>query len=84
MEILETEEIPWEPRKELLEEVLDFIRMDNSGFSDMLTDVADAMCRTREEKVYLADSLSQSKGYYGNWASEILLHHVGSKLYESL
>ena len=70
-ELLETEEIPWEPRKELLEEVLDFIRMDNSGFSDMLTDVADAMCRTREEKVYLADFLSQSKGYYGNWASEI-------------
>ena len=43
-ELLETEEIPWEPRKELLEEGLDFIRMDNSGFSDMLTDLADAMC----------------------------------------
>lgn len=71
MELLETEEIPWEPRKELLEEVLDFIRMDNSGFSDMLTDVVRSMCRTKEEKIYLADLLSQSKGYYGNWASEI-------------
>ena len=72
MEILETEEIPWEPRKEMLEEVLDFVRMDNSGFSDMLTDVADSMCRTKEEKVYLADWLSQgSSSYYGNWASEI-------------
>ena len=70
-ELLETEEIPWEPRKELLEEVLDFIRMDNSGFSDMLTDVVRSMCRTKEEKIYLADLLSQSKGYYGNWASEI-------------
>ena len=68
-ELLETEEIPWEPRKELLEEVLDFIRMDNSGFSDMLTDVVRSMCRTKEEKIYLADLLSQSKGYYGNWAS---------------
>ena len=72
MEILETEEIPWEPRKEMLEEVLDFVRMDNSGFSDMLTDVADSMCRTKEEKVYLADWLSQgSSSDYGNWASEI-------------
>ena len=70
-ELLETEEIPWEPRKELLEEVLDFIRMDKSGFSDMLTDVVRSMCRTKEEKIYLADLLSQSKGYYGNWASEI-------------
>lgn len=51
MELLETEEIPWEPRKELLEEVLEYIPMDNSGFYDMLTDVADAMCRTKEEKV---------------------------------
>lgn len=72
MEILETEEIPWEPRKEMLEEVLDFVGSDNSGFSDMLTDVADSLCRTKEEKVYLADWLSQgSSSCYGNWASEI-------------
>ena len=72
MELLETEEIPWEPRKELLEEVLDFVGRDNSGLSDMLTDVADSLCRTKEEKVYLADWLSQgSSSCYGNWASEI-------------
>ena len=72
MEILETEEIPWEPRREMLEEVLDFVRMDNSGFSDMLTDVVDSMCQTKEEKVYLADLLSQgSSSFYGDWASEI-------------
>lgn len=71
-EILETEEIPWEPRRKMLEEVLDFVRMDNGGFYDMLTDVVDSMCQTKEEKVYLADLLSQgSSPYYGDWASEI-------------
>lgn len=70
-EILETEEIPWEPRRELLEEVLDFVRMDNSGFSDTLMDVASSLCRTKEEKIYLADYLSQSASYYGDLAAEI-------------
>ena len=36
MEILETEEIPWEPRREMLEEVLDFTPLNNTSLYSAL------------------------------------------------
>ncbi len=65
-------EIPWTVRKEVLDEILEEVASDNSGLTDVLVDVASRMCRTREEKIYLADFLADyGNSFYKSYASEI-------------
>lgn len=70
--LLGRHEIPWTVRKEILDEVLEEVASDNSGLTDVLVDVASRMCRTKEEKIYLADFLADyGNSFYKNYASEI-------------
>lgn len=72
--LLENNEISWEVRREVLDEMLCFVASDNSGFTDCLVDIALVLCRTKEEHLYLADFLN-NKGntYYRNLAADIYL-----------
>lgn len=65
MDLIEAHELSWEYRKDILDEVLEQFSCDNSGFTDLLADVAEVLCRSDEEMEYLADFYS-SKGnsYY--------------------
>lgn len=46
--------------------------MGNSGFDDILMDVADSFCKSNEEKRYLADALAKGgSGYYKGVAASI-------------
>ena len=62
-EILESEEVAWELRREILDDVLSFIYVDNSGLIDILTDVAYALCKTKAENIYLADQMSEKETF---------------------
>jgi len=53
---LDSDKIQRETRQEILEEVLPFIKSENSGMVDELYDIAYAACRTRDERLYLAQS----------------------------
>ncbi len=73
-ELLENNEISWEVRQEVLDEMLYFVASDNSGFTDGLVDIAFVLCRTKEEYLYLADFLnSKGNSYYRNLAADIYL-----------
>lgn len=82
IELLHSQKIPWETRREILEEVLGYVRSDNSGFSDTLMEVASSMCGTKEEKLYLADQFSQDRdSYYGQLALGIYRDYGEDKKY---
>ena len=70
----ENDDISWECRQTVLDEVLGLVASDNSGFTDELMDLAFSMCRTREENLYLADYLSKyANSYYRKVAADIYL-----------
>ena len=62
--LLKDHEVSWTARRQMLDEMLAFIASDNSGFTDCLADVAFAMCKGREENIYLADFLIQKGNSY--------------------
>ena len=56
--------------------MLDFVASDNSGFTDSLVDAAMEMCVAKEEKIYLADCLSdRGNFYYRGLAANIYLEN---------
>lgn len=64
--------ITWEVRKEILDELLECVAEDNSGFTDYIVDLALNMCYAKEEVIYLADFLIvHGNSYYKNLASSI-------------
>lgn len=72
--LLEDNEVSWSVRKEILEQMLDFVASDNSGFTDYLMDIADIMCKNKQEKMYLADFLVKyANSYYQGLAANIYL-----------
>lgn len=75
-ELLEDAEISWTIRKEILDQMLNFVKLDNSGFADPLMDVAFVMCKNKQENIYLADFLIENAShYYQGIASEIYLEN---------
>ena len=76
IKLLEENEVPWIVRKEILDQMLDFIASDNSGFTDYLMDIALIMCKSKQENIYLADFLSKNANfYYKRLAAKIYLEN---------
>lgn len=66
-EKLKTKNIPSESRRELLEEVLPYIKSGNAGMDDSLYEVAHASCRDDDDRRHLAGRLESLKE---KWAGE--------------
>lgn len=65
-------DISWLVRKEVLDELLEQIAEDNSGFTDYMVDLTVKLCYSKEERLYLADFLSMNgSSYYKEFASRI-------------
>lgn len=59
--LMEDNEVSWSVRKEILDQMLDFVESDNSGFTDYLMDIALIMCKSKQENLYLADFLTENR-----------------------
>lgn len=71
-EIIKKQDISWDIRKKILDEMLKEFFVGNSGFDDLLIDVANSFCKTKDEKRYLADALKEgSNSYYRNYSAMI-------------
>ncbi len=71
-EIVKSHDISWEKRVVILDEMLEEFFAGNSGFDDILIQVAESFCLKNEEKRYLADALSGGcSGYYRGNAAQI-------------
>lgn len=52
--------------------MLEEFNIGNSGFDDLLIDIASSLCKTKEEKRYLADALAGGNSdYYRGYAANI-------------
>lgn len=52
--------------------MLEEFNIGNSGYDDLLIDIAFSLCKTKEEKRYLADALAGGKNdYYRGYAANI-------------
>lgn len=72
--LLEDNEVSWIVRKEILDQMLDFVASDNSSFTDYLMDIAGIMCTNKQENIYLADFLiKNANSYYQGMAARIYL-----------
>ncbi len=71
-EIVQEHDISWESRGSILDEMLEEFNIGNSGFDDILIDVASSFCKSREEKIYFADALAKgNNSYYRDYAAHI-------------
>lgn len=71
-EIVRENEISWDIRLSVLDEMLAEFYTGNSGFDDMLIEVAESFCKGDAEKRYLADALVQgTSSYYKNYGASI-------------
>lgn len=74
--LMEDNEVSWSVRKEILDQMLDFVESDNSGFTDYLMDIAVLMCKSKQENLYLADFLTEkANSYYRGVAARIYLEN---------
>ncbi len=72
--LIEESEVSWVVRKEILDQLLELVASDNSGFTDYLMDIAFVMCKTKGENLYLANFLDKNAGsYYKDVAARIYL-----------
>lgn len=70
-------DISWVVRKELLDELLEQIAEENSGFTDYMVDLAVKMCYSKEEKIYLADFLIVHGSFYYKAFASTIYREVG-------
>lgn len=71
-EIVNKNDISWKVRAAILDEMLEEFNIGNSGFDDLLIDVASSFCISEQEKRYLADKLADGNSdYYRNYAADI-------------
>lgn len=71
-EIVTEYDISWELRKVILDETLEELNIGNSGFDDILMEVAESLCQNEEENRYLADVLARGRdSYYKGYAATI-------------
>ena len=76
VELLENNATSWEIRKSVLDEMLEFVASDNSGFTDYLMDIALIMCTNKEEDMYLAEYIEKyGNFYYKRMAERIFLNN---------
>ncbi|MDO4765373.1 MAG: hypothetical protein Q4A29_04895 [Eubacteriales bacterium] len=74
IELIENNTLPWPVRKSLLDDIIDWIYSDNSGFSDYLIDLIFLLCVKKQEKKYMADLLSKARNsYYKDMAANTYL-----------
>lgn len=67
------QEVSWDVRRWILDGLLEEFNVGNSGFDDLLIDIASSLCKTKEEKRYFADALaSGSDEYYKGYAAYIV------------
>lgn len=70
--IVEEHEISWDVRVTILDEMLHELYIGNSGFDDLLIDIARSLCTENAEIKYLADALAQgSSNYYRGYAAHL-------------
>lgn len=66
--------VSWEIRRQIIDGMMEQFRIGNSGFEDLLVDVAVDFCKTKEESMYLAKLLEKYGGsYYRNYAANMYL-----------
>lgn len=71
-EVVNQYDISWETRVVILDEMLEEFNIGNSGFDDILIEIADAFCKNTDENRYLADVLAKGDSrYYRNYAAQI-------------
>lgn len=70
--IVQEHRLSWESRREILDEMLEEFYVGNSGFDDILIEVADSFCSSDEERRYLAEQMAKGgSGYYKDYAANI-------------
>lgn len=70
--LVKSQDISWEVRVAILDEMLEEFYQGNSGFDDMLVDIAVSFCKEKEEKRYLADALANGDSdYYRGYAANL-------------
>ena len=75
--LLKNNNVSWDLRKSILDSALEQIHIDNSSFIDMLLDFCENLCKTKEEELYMAESLSKhSSSYYRNLCTNIYLKKI--------
>ena len=66
------QKVSWDVRVRILDEMLEEFNIGNSGFDDLLIDIASSLCKTKEEKMYLADALAGGNNdYYRGYAADL-------------
>lgn len=78
-EIVKSHEISWEKRVSILDEMLAEFYVGNSGFDDILMDVADSFCKSNEEKRYLADALARGGNEYYRGVAASIYRSIGDQ-----
>ncbi|MGX7131028.1 hypothetical protein [Enterococcus songbeiensis] len=78
-ELLQETNFSWKLRKKILDEIMEQVHIDNSGFTDNLVDVAVELCQTKEENLYLANCLVQYGNSYYKKAAAQLYKENGEK-----
>lgn len=70
--LVQGNDISWDCRRTILDEMMIQIAYDNSGFTDILVDTAEVFCRTNDEKAYFANHLAKNgSSYYKKYAASI-------------
>ena len=75
--LVQANDIPWEYRKAVLDEMLVQIAHDNSGFTDTLVDMAELLCQSASEKAYLADFLAKNGSSYYKKHAATMYENLG-------
>lgn len=68
----------WDCRRDLLDEIMEQVRYDNSGFTDQLVDLAEHLCKTADERRYLADCLAVDGNTYYKAKAAGIYREVGA------
>lgn len=75
-ELVKKNEISWECRRNIVDSMMEQFYAGNSGFDDTLIDSCEVLCQSKEEKLYLADKISESSSdYYRRYAAGIYLKY---------
>ena len=72
--LIKKNKFTWDFRKPIVDEMLEQIFEGNSGFEDLLMDHCEMLCKTKDEKLYLAERLKASASdYYKTYAAKMFL-----------
>ena len=75
-ELVKNNKISWECRRNIVDSMLEQFYVGNSGFDDALIESCEVLCQLKEEKLYLADKISESTSdYYKKYAAGIYLKY---------